>query len=123
MTSFTTNIVVAAITNTVTASGTDACLARTVTAMATCSSPGTLPQPDPLVIGGGKAAAPRYSDGSFSLSFATQIGVSYVVQFKTALSDPAWTNLQTVPGTGGIVTITHAVHGQPTCYYRVATSP
>jgi len=119
--SFATNVVITGLTNLVTASGTDACLARTVTATATCSSPGS--QPVPLVNGGGKSAQPQYSNGVFSLSFATENGVSYLVQFKTALSDPAWTDLQVVPGTGGIVTVPHAVHGQPTCFYRVMIAP
>ena len=121
LTSFTTNIVAAATTNTVTASGKDACQGRTVTATATCSGPGS--QPGPFVIGGGGAASPRYSNGNFSLSFATQNGVLYTVQHKTALSNPTWTDLQTLSGTGGIVTILHAVGGQPTCFYRVVISP
>ena len=77
----------------------------------------------PLVIGGGGSAPLRYSNGNFSLSFGTQNGVLYTVQYKTAMSDTAWTDLQTVSGTGGIVTIPHEVRGQPACFYRVVISP
>jgi hypothetical protein len=40
------------------------------------------------------------------------------------LTDPGWTNLQTIPGTGGnlIITDTTAA-GQPTRFYRVMVAP
>ena len=117
VTSVTTNIVATATRNTVTASGTDACQGRTVNATAACS--GAANQVAPLVIRGGGVAPLRYSNGDVSLSFGTQSGVTYIVQFKNAMSDPAWTDLQTVVGTGGIVTIPHDMRGQSACFYRV----
>ena len=121
MITVTTNILATATTNTVTVSGTDVCQGRTVTATTTCSVPGT--QLAPFVIGGGGAAPVRLTNGSFSLSFPTRSGESYTVQYKTSFSDLQWTNLETVSGTGGIVTITHHMQGQPRCFYRVVVSP
>jgi hypothetical protein len=121
VTSYSTNIVAAATTNTVTASGADICQGRTVTAIATCSGSGSPLVPP--VIGGAGVPPPSLSNGNFSWSFTTQNGVSYIVQYKTSLSDPLWTDLQTVAGTGGIITISQAMAGQPSCYYRLKISP
>lgn len=115
-----TNIV-AAITNTVTAKGADVCQGRPVTALAACAGSGS--SPIPLVIGGAGAPPPRLSNGNFSWSFATQNGVSYIVEYKSLLSDPSWTDLQTVAGSGGIVTITNTAAERPAGFYRLKISP
>jgi hypothetical protein len=129
VTSFTTNIfktfnisiVAAAITNTVTASGADVCQGRVVTAQATCS--GSLSEPTPLIIGGSGVPQPRLTNGNFTWSFMSQTGGSYIVQYKVSLSDPQWTDLQPMAGTGGIINISQAVAGRPSCYYRLKIWP
>jgi hypothetical protein len=115
--SFSTNIVAGATTNIVTARGSDVCEGRAVTAFATCS--GFDSQLGPLAIGGGAVPPPRLSNGTFSWSFMTQSGASYTVQYKTSLSDASWTELETVVGTGDIVTVAHAVAGRPAGFYRL----
>jgi hypothetical protein len=66
--------------------------------------------------------------GFFSLSFPTEKGKSYTVQYKNTLSDPTWTDLVppgSVPGTGGVMTITDsslaALH--PSRFYRIMSTP
>ena len=121
VTTFTTNIVAGAETDTVTASGIETCCTRTVTATATCSGPVQLVRP--VIVGFG---VPRlqYNEGVFGLSFATQIGASYTVQCKNSLSDPTWIDLRNMPisGTGGVLTITDSMQGQPRRLYRVILS-
>jgi hypothetical protein len=117
VTSFSTNILATATTNLVTAIGTDICQGRTVTAVATCSE---LDIPlVPLVIGSLGVPPPRLSNGTFSWSFSTQRGQTYLVQFKTSLSDASWTDMETVSGTGDIVTVSHLVEGQSAGFYRL----
>jgi uncharacterized repeat protein (TIGR01451 family) len=54
------------------------------------------------------------------LSFPTDQGKSYTVEYKNALSDSAWTDLQTIVGTGGALTITNQLAPQqPTRFYRI----
>jgi len=113
---YTTNIVAGTTSITVSAVGRDICQDRLVTAVDTCSESGEALAP--LVIGGG-APAPRFSNGNYYWSFASQTGLSYTVQFKSTLSAPLWTDLQTVAGTGGIVTLAQAVAGQPAGFYRL----
>jgi len=99
--------------NIVTASGTDICQARTVTNQSSCTPS--------LVIGGAGVASSSYSNGTFRLSFASQSGVSYTIQYKNSLLNATWTNLQTVTGTGGNMTIADATGGQPMRFYRIIT--
>ena len=119
---YTTNSVVSFTpTNTVTASGMDICQVP-VTAAANCGCVASAP---PVLIIG----TPNVnSNGLFSLSFPTEVGKSYTVQYKDALTDPAWTDLVppgSVPGTGGLLTIYDpspaALH--PTRFYRIMSMP
>ena len=115
-------------TNTVTAFGWSICpnvdgLTAGVTAAANCLGPvvakAVVPAPLVPVIG-----TPTVANGIFSLSFPTEQGISYTVQYKNTFTDP-WTNLPGMPvlGTGGILTITDpTAAGQPSRFYRV-TSP
>jgi len=55
---------------------------------------------------------------NFVFSFGTQVGTTYVVDFKTNLTDAVWKALETNNGTGGIIIVTNTVdtaHG----FYRV----
>jgi len=118
--SYTTNIVAGAITNTVTASGGDVCQGRTVTALATCIEAGGSEVPSLSVNAG--LPPPRVSNGVFSWSFATENGVAYGIEYKASLSDPAWTELETVTGTGGITTLSNSVANRPSGFYRLKIS-
>ena len=118
-TTYTTNSVVTfTATNTVTASGMDICQASTVTAAANCLGP-VAPA----------AAAPAFrasgvANGLFRLSFPSQNGILYTVQYKNKLTDRAWTDLEIVIGTGGNLSITDAAAArQPTRFYRVILTP
>jgi len=124
----TPNVVPGVATDTVTASGTASdtakgiCPARTVTATASCS---VLVQCVPPVIGGPGVPPPGYSNGALDLSFATEIGLSYTVQYKNSLSDPTWTDLPNMPvsGTDGVLTITDSTGEPPMRFYRVILTP
>jgi hypothetical protein len=62
--------------------------------------------------------------GLFSLSFASQSGKSYTVQYKNSLTDPAWTDLEKLVGTGANLSITDPAAAQrPTRFYRVILTP
>ena len=105
-------------TNTVRATGTDSCQGRTLVAAADCLGSLT-PGPRAPAIG-----ALSLARGQFSLSFASDPSRSYTVQFKNTLSDPVWTDLETVVGTGEPLTVMDAVvPGQPTRFYRVISTP
>jgi hypothetical protein len=120
VTTDTTNCVVSFTpTNTVTATGMDIYQARTVVAAANCIE-SVAPAPLVPVIG-----APTMVNGIFSLSFPTEIGKSYTVQYKNTFTDPVWTDLpnMSVSGTGGYLSIMDASAAQqPSRFYRV-TSP
>jgi BspA type Leucine rich repeat region (6 copies) len=99
-------------TNTVTATGVDILLVSNVTASANC-----LAAVAPVI-----GTSRMDINGSFSLSFPTEIGKSYTVQYKNTFTDP-WTNLPNmpVPGTGGDLIITDPTAAQPSRFYRVFT--
>ena len=119
--SYVTNTVVSfTTTNTVTATGIDICEGRTAAAAADCIGPVPTPldlaevQPLPAV------RALASANGAFKLSFPAQDGKSYTVQYKNNLTDPVWTTLQTVVGTGGSVIVTDPESArEPTRFYRV----
>jgi len=61
---------------------------------------------------------PAVTGTTFSLSYGSQFGPSYVVDFKTNLTDAVWKPLATNSGTGGTITVNTtaaASHG----FYRV----
>lgn len=108
MVSFTT-------TNTVRASALDTCLSRVVVAAANCLG---------RVASAPVVRAPTMANGSASLAFPTEAGKSYVVQYKNALSDPTWIDLETVVGTGGSLPVTDTTAGhQPARFYRIIDTP
>ena len=120
---FTTNSVVTFTpTNTVSASGLDVCQARRVSAAADCLGPvapalgaARMEMPSMPVIG-----APRMVNGLFTLSFPTESGKSYTVQYKNTLNDPAWIDTDAFLGTGEPITVTDLViPGQPSRFYRI----
>jgi hypothetical protein len=69
-------------------------------------------------------SAPMMAHGILSLSFPTENGKSYAMQYKNTLNDPTWTDLETVVGTGGNLTITDATAAQRWMrFYRVMATP
>jgi uncharacterized repeat protein (TIGR01451 family) len=104
---------------TITVTGQEICKGTWITNTTSCPVATTV-----LIIGTPKVNA----DGFFGLSFPTEIGKSYTVQYKNTLSDPTWTDLVppgSVPGTGGVMTITDsspaALH--PSRFYRIMSTP
>ena len=117
-TSFVTNSVVTFTpTNTVTAMGVDICQSRVVTAAANCAGPVLLGFATMVV-----EDATQLS-GFFRMSIPTVTGESYTVQYKNKLTDPVWTDLQTVAGTGGTLIITNSTTGQPSRFFRFKATP
>jgi hypothetical protein len=63
------------------------------------------------------------SGTTVKISFPTQSGNSYQIQYKTHLTDPTWTNLgSAVAGTGGILSVQDTLTGG-TRYYRGVETP
>jgi len=112
--------------NTVTATGIDTCQARTVTAAVNCLGPVaptiqsvSTVQPLAPVIG-----PVTMANGFFNLTFPTENGKWYTVQFKNTWNDPTWTDLETVLGTGGNLPITDTTtKQQSTRFYRFIFTP
>lgn len=51
--------------------------------------------------------------------FTSLIGRSYTVEFKDSLNDLLWDSLPSLPGTGGLLSITNVVTNSPTRFYRL----
>jgi hypothetical protein len=51
-------------------------------------------------------------------NYGTEIGPSYVVDFKSALTNAAWTPVRTNVGTGGLINVTNATSGSQG-YFRI----
>jgi hypothetical protein len=62
----------------------------------------------------------QLSGGQIQLRFATVIGRSYMVQYKNALTDAAWSDLQAISGNGTIMTVLDSVAGTAR-FYRIRT--
>ena len=55
------------------------------------------------------------------ISFTTRVGATYDVVYKTDLTDPSWTLLQSVVGDGTTLSVSDTV-GSPAAFYRVESS-
>ena len=62
--------------------------------------------------------SPSRTGTKFALSFGTEVGPSYVLDYKSALTNAAWVPVSTNAGTGGILSVTNTSSG-PQGYYRV----
>lgn len=62
--------------------------------------------------------APARNGANFSLSFGTEIGPSYVTDYKSSLANAAWVPVGTNAGTGGIISVTNS-SANPQGYYRI----
>lgn len=101
-------------TNIVTATGLDTCQVRAVSSAADCFGPVDVVPPFRLI------RSTSLGNGALSLTFPTEAGKSLTVQFKNFLSDLTWTDLKTVTGTGGDISVADpaaALH--PSRFYRV----
>ena len=56
---------------------------------------------------------------SFSVAVSTVLGANYTLEYKASLRDADWIATQTLPGTGGTITLTDSAATNPTRFYRV----
>ncbi|PWU21319.1 MAG: hypothetical protein C5B50_01955 [Verrucomicrobia bacterium] len=61
----------------------------------------------------------RLAQGVLTLTFATVQGRSYIVEYKTLVSDPDWQTLATVPGNGNDATVQDPLSTNSQRFYRV----
>jgi hypothetical protein len=74
--------------------------------------------------GGGEASSPTISNPkrtgtTFTLDVPTQVGFNYTLEYKNSLSDPNWMVVQTISGTGGMITLTDTGATGPSRIYHV----
>jgi len=63
---------------------------------------------------------PALSGGNVTVSFPTESGFTYAVQFKNALSDASWQDvLPAITGDGGVKSVSQPTAGQSARFYRV----
>jgi hypothetical protein len=62
---------------------------------------------------------PKLTGTTFTLSVPTQVGFSYVLEYKNSLTDANWTPVQTLGGTGGMITLTNTTTIGPSRFYHV----
>ena len=99
----------------------DICQDRTVTSTACCTGARVACEgSDALVIGGNGVPAPAYENGVFSLSFMSKVDQNYTVQYKDSADGADWADLETIIGTGDILTVTDAT-GKDARFYRVVS--
>jgi len=63
------------------------------------------------------------NNGSLALSWNGQSGVSYLVQYKTNLSQSSWINIYTNTAVSGTVSFTNTPANNPSGFYRVQQLP
>jgi len=66
-----------------------------------------------------KLLTPALNGTTFTASFASQAGISYLVQYKNSLDDAIWTNLDTIVGDGSTKTIMDNGANVPYRFYRL----
>ncbi|MCI0745278.1 MAG: fibronectin type III domain-containing protein [Verrucomicrobia subdivision 3 bacterium] len=69
---------------------------------------------EPVMIGNLSAGG-----GQFSLSFNTQVGATYFIEYKNELTDPMWTELTSRNGTGVVENFTDTTATVPRRFYRI----
>jgi hypothetical protein len=63
---------------------------------------------------------PHWQNCVFTVSVPTRAGKSYVLQYKGALQDSAWTPLSPVSGNGSTMTLTDTTASSSQRMYRVS---
>lgn len=54
-----------------------------------------------------------------TLSFPSVLGLNYTVQYKNSLEEAEWISVETIPGTGGLLTVPDLSNNAATRFYRV----
>ncbi len=81
---------------------------------------GTLSQPGLLTLAASPYLAnPTINLATFTISIPTEVGPIYVLEYKELLTDPAWTTLATVSGTGSSIPVTDNNLTNTSRFYRV----
>lgn len=62
---------------------------------------------------------PELVAGKFSVSFASEIGVTYALKFKNSLADPSWQEAAVLGGTGLPLSLLDTNATVPTRFYRI----
>jgi hypothetical protein len=73
--------------------------------------------PSPII------SAPAQVGTNFILSFETQPGETYTVQYTSSLLPLNWQSLPSVPGTGAVETVTNSASGSVQRYFRLLQQP
>ncbi len=60
-----------------------------------------------------------FGSGSVTFSITSQSGYSYALQSTLALNPPAWTNISTLPGNGGVLTFPSVVSTNAKEFFRI----
>jgi hypothetical protein len=63
--------------------------------------------------------APAKAGNNFILSFQTELGKTYTVQYTGTVAPPNWQSLPGVPGNGSVVSVTNSAPSVPQRYYRL----
>jgi PKD repeat protein len=64
--------------------------------------------------------SPGFDGTSFSFSFQTVSGKTYIVQYKNSLNDPIWQTLATLPGDGTNKTVSSSTPSSAQVFYRLS---
>ncbi len=67
--------------------------------------------------------APTKVGNNFILSFQTQPGETYTVQYSDTLAPPSWLSLPSVAGNGSVESATNFAPGVAKQYYRLIQNP
>jgi fibronectin type 3 domain-containing protein len=62
-----------------------------------------------------------FTGGDFGISFATDPGITYRVEYSVSLTAPTWNLLDTVVGDGTVKTVVDASPAPPSRFYRIRT--
>ena len=66
-----------------------------------------------------KITNPALVGRSFHVAVSTTLGPLYTLEYKNSLTQAVWTAAQTLPGTGGAITLTNSAGTDPVRFYRV----
>lgn len=72
-----------------------------------------------VAIAAARLTNPRLTGNNFSVSFASQTGVTYFLEGKNSYAEPSWTSISTATGDGSQLTLTDNSASAPRRLYRV----
>jgi hypothetical protein len=76
-------------------------------------APQSAPQPAPIIF------APAKVGDNFVVMIQTELGKTYTVQYTDSLSAANWQDLSSIPGNGGVETVTNIAPGASQRFYRL----